>query len=62
MCELASAICGVTAQAWSSPALWGEGMVQSADARLFLTQEELLQLQLHLRAGDGTCGTWTQEW
>lgn len=38
----------------SSPALWGEGMVQSANAGLFLTEKELLQLQLHLCAGNGT--------
>ena len=38
----------------NSPALWGEGMVQSADARLFLIEKELLQLQLHLCAGNCT--------
>lgn len=51
--------CRSAAEARSSPALGGEGMVQSAEARLFLTQEELLQLQLHLRAGDGTWGGGT---
>lgn len=40
----------------SSPALRGKGMVQSANAWLFLTEEKLLQFQLHLRAGNGALG------
>lgn len=31
-------------------------MVQSTNAWLFLTEEKLLQFQLHLRAGNGALG------
>lgn len=44
----------VQGQVEPSPTLWGEGMVQSADARLFLIEKELLQLQFYLRTGNGT--------
>lgn len=54
-------LCNVTHQpterwrsVWSSPALWGEGMVQSTRTRLFLTEEELLQLQFHFCTCDST--------
>lgn len=37
-----------------SPALLGEGMVESTGAGFFFAQQELLQLQFDLSTGDST--------